>query len=315
MRQPVIRAEGLTKRFGQRLAVENLSLEVESGEAVALLGPNGAGKTTTVRMLACLLRPTGGTAQVLGCDIGNPKHHSFIRSRVGLLTESPGIYDRATTAYNLLYFARLYGLEKPEQAVERYLRQLGLWGHRNAPAASLSKGLKQRLAVARALLHEPDLIFLDEPTSGLDPATARKVRDFLLELKKEGRSLLLTTHNLAEAERLADRIVVMKTGLVAIDTPEALRERLFGHRVCIVADTIPKVVVDTIRGLPFVRELTLNDGSLHLQVDDPVIHNPEIVARLTREGVGVRWVTDDGASLEEIYLELVDESEQKLEEA
>lgn len=313
MAEPIIEVRGLTKSFGTRIAIEDLSLDVHKGEAVALLGPNGAGKTTTVRILTCLLRPTSGGARVIGRSIDSPEGRQLIRSRVGLLTESPGLYDRATTRYNLLCFARLYGLDSPEQSVERYLRPLELWGYRDALAASLSKGLKQRLAIARSLLHEPEIIFLDEPTSGLDPAAARKLRDFLLLLKKEGRTILLTTHNLAEAERLADRIVVMKTRLVAIDTPAALRERLFGHRVRIVADQIPGVVADRIERFPFVRDLSRSDGSLSMVVDDPELNNAQIVAVLAEAGVGIRWLTDDGASLEDIYLELVDQDQQNQE--
>ena len=310
MEDPIIRIENLGKRFGARTAIEDMSLDVGRGEAVVLLGPNGAGKTTTVRILTCLLRPTQGRAHVMGHSIDTPAGRHSIRSRVGLLTEAPGLYDRATARYNLLYFARLHGLEKPEAAVERYLRQLELWEHRDAPAASLSKGLKQRLAIARCLLHEPEIIFLDEPTSGLDPSAARKLRDFLLGLKAEGRTILLTTHNLSEAERMADRIVVMKTRLVAIDTPAALREHLFGHRIRIVADRVASSAVEAIEKLPFVHDVSRFAGGLSLGVDDPELHNPEIVAVLTRSGAGIRWVIDDGASLEEIYLELVNEKEE-----
>lgn len=310
MENPIIQIENLGKRFGARTAIENMSLDVGRGEAVVLLGPNGAGKTTTVRILTCLLRPSQGQARVMGHRIDTPAGRHFIRSKVGLLTEAPGLYDRATTRYNLLYFARLHGLEKPEAAVERYLRQLELWEHRDAPAASLSKGLKQRLAIARCLLHEPEIIFLDEPTSGLDPSAARKLRDFLLGLKAAGRTILLTTHNLSEAERMADRIVVMKTRLVAIDTPAALREHLFGHRIRIVADQLPSAAVERIERLPFVRDVSHSEGVLSLGVDHPELHNPEIVALLAEAGAGIRWVIDDGASLEEIYLELVDQEEE-----
>ncbi len=309
MAEPIIQIQGLTKRFGERTAIEELSLQVEKGEAVALLGPNGAGKTTTVRVLTCLLRPTSGSARVLGRNVEDPTESRYIRSRVGLLTESPGLYDRATTRYNLLYFARLYGLDRCERSVEKYLRQLDLWDHRNAPAAALSKGLKQRLAIARSLLHEPEILFLDEPTSGLDPSAARKLRDSLLQLKAEGRTVLLTTHNLGEAERLADRIVVLKTRLVAIGTPAALRERLFGHRIRIVTDRQSEAVLSRIGRFPFVRELSHHEDTIRLQVDDPDRHNPRIVAALAEAGVGVRWVTDDGASLEDIYLELVEDEE------
>ena len=189
----------------------------------------------------------------MGWSIDSPEGRQFIRSPGSVfLTESPGLYDRATTRYNLLYFARTLWIGHiPSSRSSAISGQLELWEYRDAPAASLSKGLKQRLAIARSLLHEPEIIFLNEPTSGLDPAAARKLRDFLLLLKKEGRTVFLTTHNLAEAERLADRIVVMKTRLVAIDTPAALRERLFGHRVRVVTDQIPRAVVDKIEEPPF----------------------------------------------------------------
>lgn len=307
MADPVIQVQGLTKSFGLRVAVENLDLEVARGEMVALLGPNGAGKTTTVRVLSCLLRPTIGSVRVLGKRLEEREGRRFIRSRIGLLTESPGLYDRATTHYNLLYFARLHRLAEPETAVERSLRQLELWDHRHIKAAALSKGLKQRLAIARCLLHEPEIIFLDEPTSGLDPLAARRLRDLLLQLKEQGRTVLLTTHNLAEAERLADRILVMKTRLIAVDTPRALREQLFGHRVRIATSRVASGdVIAQIEKLPFVHDLTCSGETLSLRVEDPERHNSLIVSVLVEAGVGVRWLTDDGASLEDIYMELVD---------
>jgi ABC-2 type transport system ATP-binding protein len=228
---------------------------------------------------------------------------------VGLLTESPGLYDRATAWYNLLYFARLYQLDQPESAVERYLKQLELWDRRDDRTGSFSKGMKQRLAIARALLHEPDLIFLDEPTSGLDPAASRRLREFLLGLKAEGRTILLTTHNLAEAERVADRIVVMKGNLIAVDTPKELHRRLFGNRTRFVLEGISEEQVASIRSFPFVQDAQSENGDLLVAQDDPESGNPLLVSELVRQGAKVRWVTDERASLEDIYLELVDQTD------
>lgn len=309
MAAPIIETEGLTKRFQNKTAVENLGVSVYPGEAVALLGPNGAGKTTTVRMLTCLIEPSEGTARVLGKDISLEENRQYIRKRVGLLTEAPGLYDRASAWYNLLYFARLYQLDHPEKAVERYLRELELWDRRDDQTASYSKGMKQRLAIARALLHEPDLIFLDEPTSGLDPAASRKLREFLLRLKEQGRTILLTTHNLAEAERVADRIVVMKKDLIAVDTPEALHQRLFGHRTRFVVEKVPEETLAAIRSLPFVQDVQYEDSELFVTQDQPEKGNPVVISELVRAGASVRWVTDERASLEDIYLELVDQTE------
>jgi ABC-2 type transport system ATP-binding protein len=308
MGAPIIETEGLTKRFQNKTAVENFAITVNPGEAVALLGPNGAGKTTTVRILTCLIEPSEGSARVLGRDISIEKDRQYIRGRVGLLTESPGLYDRASAWYNLLYFARLYQLNRPEEAVERYLRELELWDRRSDRTASFSKGMKQRLAIARALLHEPDLIFLDEPTSGLDPAASRKLRQFLLRLKEQGRTILLTTHNLAEAERVADRIVVMKKDLIAIDTPDALHRRLFGHRTRFVVENVSVETLASIRSLPFVQDVQQEDSQLLVVQKDPESGNPLLVSQLVGDGARVKWVTDERASLEDIYLELVDQT-------
>ena len=309
MAEPIIQTEGLTKKFHEKTAVEDLGVSVYPGEAVALLGPNGAGKTTTVRMLTCLIEPTRGSAQVLGKEISIEENRQYIRARVGLLTESPGLYDRATAWYNLLYFARLYQLDHPEEAVERYLRQLDLWDRRDDRTGSFSKGMKQRLAIARALLHEPDLIFLDEPTSGLDPAASRRLREFLLELKAQGRTILLTTHNLAEAERVADRIVVMKRNLIAVDTPGELHRRLFGNRTRFVVEGISKELLTFVRSYPFVRDAQCENGELLVTQDEPESGNPVLVSELVRRGAKITWVTDEKASLEDIYLELVDQSD------
>ena len=185
----MIETRNLTRRFGTVLAVDRLTLTVRPGEIFGFLGPNGAGKTTTIRMLAALIEPTSGEATVAGCRLG--KDDNRLRRQVGFLTETPGLYDRLTTEANLAYFAHLYDVEDVHGRVEHYLKWLGLWDRRAEPAGALSKGMRQKLAIARALLHDPPVVFLDEPTSALDPEAAHLVREFIGELRREGRTIVL----------------------------------------------------------------------------------------------------------------------------
>lgn len=298
----MLRTEGLTRRFGERTAVEGLTLDVGEGEILGLLGPNGAGKTTTVRMLACLLSPTGGRAWVAGRAVGEDAQE--IRGEVGILTESPGFYKRLSVERNLRYFAELYGVPSPREAVERYLERLGLWDRRADAVATLSKGLRQRLALARALVHEPRVLFLDEPTSGLDPESARDVRRFIGALAGERRTVLLCTHNLSEAEELCSRIAVLRTRLIALDSPEALKRRMSGSRVSVdLANPQPGLAASL--GLPFVREATLAGSTLAVDVADPDRDVPALVRRLVELGAEIRAVGRDARTLEDVYLELV----------
>src|SRR5512136_2519920 len=228
----MIRTEALCKYFpsdGKEVkAVDGLNLEVREGEVFGFLGPNGAGKTTTVRMLACLIGPTSGRAWVNRLEIGAADQQ--IRSQVGILTESPGLYERLSARRNLEIFGELYDVKDVKGQVEKYLRLLDLWDRRDAEAGTFSKGMKQKLSIARALLHEPPVVFMDEPTSALDPEAAKTVREFIETLRGQGRTIFLCTHNLDEAERLCERIGVFRQRLIAVDTPEALRRKLFGRQ-------------------------------------------------------------------------------------
>lgn len=298
----MIHTEELTRSFGERTAVDGLSLDVREGEILGLLGPNGAGKTTTVRMLACLLTPTAGRAWVAGNDIRQSAQR--VRGSVGILTESPGFYKRLSLERNLRYFAELYGAASPRAAVQNYLERLGLWERRSDAVATLSKGLRQRLALARALVHEPKVLFLDEPTSGLDPESARDVRQFIGELASERRTVLLCTHNLPEAEELCGRIAVLRTRLIALDRPEALKQRMSGSRVVVeLANPRPEFAADL--GLPFIRGITLAGSTLSVEVADPERDVPALVRRLVELGAEIRSVTRDERTLEDVYLELV----------
>jgi ABC-2 type transport system ATP-binding protein len=227
----MIVAENLTRRFGDRIAVENLSLEIAEGEVFGFLGPNGAGKTTTVRMLAGLLAPTSGRAMVAGVDVvAQPQR---VRTLVGILPEHPGLYEKLSAWHNLKFYADLYELPNPHAQIEKYLSLLGLWERRHDPVGTFSKGMKQKLAIARALLHEPKVLFLDEPTSGLDPEAAKTVRDFIAQLASEKRTIFLCTHNLYEAEQLCTRIGLIKQRLIKIGAPTSLKRELYGRQIVI----------------------------------------------------------------------------------
>jgi ABC-2 type transport system ATP-binding protein len=299
----MIRTEKLAKRYGEVLAVDALDLEVTAGEVFGFLGPNGAGKTTTLRMLAALIAPTAGEAWVAGCQIG--RQDRTLRGHVGILTEAPGLYDRLSAERNLTFFAELYEVEDVAGQVERYLRMLGLWDRRGQEAGVLSKGMRQKLAIARALLHEPRVLFLDEPTSGLDPEAARLVRDFIAGLKREGRTIFMCTHNLAEADRLCDRIAVFNQHILALDTPAGLRQRFFRRTVVFHLRAASEEHVRAIQSFPFVQDVERVDAKLVVALEEPEAHNPTLVRALVEAGAEVQFVGELRRSLEEVYLRLV----------
>lgn len=299
----MITTENLTKKFGDITAVDHLTMEVREGEVFGFLGPNGAGKTTTVRMLSCLIGPTSGSAIVNGHQVGaNDKE---IRRSVGILTETPGMYDSLSAEYNLNIYAHLYEVKDPKAQVEKYLRMLGLWERRFDEAGTFSKGMKQKLAICRALLHEPRLLFLDEPTAALDPESARLVRDFIAELREQGRTIFLCTHNLDEADRLCDRIGVFKSHLLVVDSPANLRRQLFGRKVVFHLVSSDTALAQKVQELPFVKEAKLVDSKLIVTIDDPEEHNPDIVRLLVGAGVGIQFVGELRTSLEDVYLHLI----------
>lgn len=305
----MIRTENLSKVFSQGrkktpvTAVENLSLAVEEGEVFGFLGPNGAGKTTTVRMLCSLIGPSSGQAWIGKYQIG--KDDQEVRQSVGILTETPGMYERISADKNLRIFAELYGVKDVSGQVEKYLRMLGLWDRRYDPVGSFSKGMRQKLAIARALIHEPRVLFLDEPTSGLDPEASRLVREFIETLKESGVTIFLCTHNLDEADRLCSRIGIFKTHLVAIDTPENLRTRLFGRKVVIHLQTPDPRWSPVLRELPFVKDVQQVDSRLVVALDEPEEENPVMIRKLVEAGAQIQFVGELRHSLEDIYLEVL----------
>lgn len=302
---PVIEAHNLSKRFGQRLAVDGLSLKVEEGEVLGFLGPNGAGKTTTIRLLSGIIGPTSGSAVVAG--LHPDRQPDRLHEVIGLLTESAGFYDRLTARRNLEYFAGFYTGLQVDLQVEKYLKLTGLWERQRDRVGTFSKGMKQRLALARALLHEPRVLFLDEPTAGLDPDAAQEVRQMIKRLGSEGRTIFLSTHNLAEAEYLCRRIAVIRTRLLALDTPGDLRQRLFRRRVIVRLEAVPAALPDTVRRLGFVTGITQEGNELQVDLTDPDRNRPELVKCIVEAGGRVLEVSEKQHSLEEVYLSLVRE--------
>ena len=306
----MIRTKALTKIFEIKKgldipAVVDLSLSIARGEVFGFLGPNGAGKTTTVRMLTSLIGPTSGEAWVNGFKVG--KGDQEIRRSVGVLTENPGLYERLSASKNLNIYANLYEVENAEYQVDKYLQTLGLWSRRDDPAGSFSKGMRQKLAIARALLHEPQVLFLDEPTSGLDPEAARLVRSFIEELSEQGRTIFMCTHNLNEADRLCDRIGIFKSRLITVDTPQNLRHELYGRKVVFHLRVVDPAWVESIERIQGVHDVQQVDQKLVITLDNPEQLNPQIIRLLVGLEADLQFVGELRHSLEEIYLQTMEE--------
>lgn len=305
--EPIIQTKNLSRSFGDILAVDRLTISINRGEVFGLLGPNGAGKTTTVRMLAALLEPTSGEAHVAGFQVG--KEDQKIRRKIGLLPEAPGLYDALTAEQNLTFYGAMYGVEEISRQIKLYLELLGLWNRRHEPVATFSKGMRQKLAIARALLHEPEVLFLDEPTSGLDPQAARLVREFITELKGEGRTIIICTHNLEEADRLCDRVAVVNGHLLALDSPKVLRRKIFGRKVVFHLIEAKTDFEQVVLPFAFVNEVQVVENKILVSVEDPEKNNPAIIRALVEAGAEVQFVGELRRRLEDVYLELMKSAE------
>lgn len=304
----MIEASNLHKIFGAFHAVQGISLDIADGEVVALLGPNGAGKTTTVRMLGAILKPTIGTARIAGYDV--VEQALKVRHAVGLLTEFPGLYNRMDPMSYLQFFGQLHGMGRAacEQRGTLLIKQFGLWEARNKRIDSYSKGMKQKVALIRALLHDPQVLFLDEPTTAMDPHSARVVRDAISELRSARRTILLTTHNLTEAEELADRIVIIRggraiaQGTIAQLTRQLLGEPIWELRLATSAKSIAPLLDDLVR----IEETS--DTWLRYRCSDPERINPQIITRLTDRAMPIVALSELPRSLEQVYLRIISES-------
>src|SRR5437867_315149 len=308
MAEIVIRTEGLTRDFPATRAVDGLSIEVPRGAVFGFLGPNGSGKTTTIRMLLGLLEPTFGRASVLGFDAASQSDQ--IRLRSGCLLEYSGIYERLSAEDNLELFGCIWKIPRSERRVriQELLQTFGLWERRNEAAGVWSRGMKQKLAVARSLLHRPPLIFLDEPTAGLDPLAAAALREDLAALtRREGVTVFLTTHNLPEAEKLCSQVAVIRKGkLLAEGSPQQLRAQKAGHRAQVVGRGFSDHVLALVRARPEIRSAMLEDGRLLLELKD---HSPmsPLVAMLVGAGAEIEEIRKENASLEDVFLTLMEE--------
>ncbi|HEV3066859.1 MAG TPA: ABC transporter ATP-binding protein [Streptosporangiaceae bacterium] len=302
----MIEIEGLTRKFGEVTAVDGLTLTIGEGEVFGLIGPNGAGKTTTVRMLACLISRTAGEARIGGHSIGDPAAARKIRSLIGLMPEEAGLYPDLSAARTLDFYGRLYQVPGTLRAerTERLLTLLRLWDRRDAPVKTFSKGMRQRLALARALIHDPPVLFLDEPTANLDPEGAKTVRDFLIELRNDKRTILLNTHHLEEASRVCDRVGVLANRLIAVGSPDELRRSGRGSttvlRLAEVTGPVKQAAREAGSG-----DIEVAGNVLTVSVADPERDNPGLVRAIVDAGGQVQFVTESAPSLEEIYLKLI----------
>jgi ABC-2 type transport system ATP-binding protein len=303
---PVLLVERLTKRFGDRVAVEDVSFGVRAGEVFGFLGPNGAGKTTTVRMLATLIAPSAGTALVDGIPLES--HNGLaIRRRIAVMPESPGLYLRLTVTENLELFAAFYGLKEPRGRIARALAAVNVADRANDLCGSLSKGFRQRVALARALLSDPAILFLDEPTSGLDPVASREVHELIDGVRAQGVTVFLTTHRLEEAERLCDRVAILNTTLRTIGTPQGLRDRLFAKTLVVRTDK-PLAEPDRVFTVPGIKNWrSLDAAGYILTVSDQHLAAPNVTRALVAAGADVLSLSEEQHSLEDVYLQLVDD--------
>ena len=301
----IIETFGLSRFFGRTAAVEDLTLAVEAGEVLGFLGPNGAGKTTTIRMLAGMIAPTKGYAVVAGHR--TEQNVEQLHELIGMLTQTPGLYDRLSARRNLEYFASFYPSIESQSQVEKYLKLMGLWERHDSKVGTFSKGMKQRLALARALVHEPKVLFLDEPTAGLDPEAAGEVRQLIRTLREEGRTIFLSTHNLNEAEILCNRIAVLHTRLLALDTPEQLRRRFFRRQIIVQLEALDAKVTEAVEKLPFVQDIREEGSQLILELTDSERNRPELVKAIVEAGGRVIGVSEKEYPLEEVYLRLIRE--------
>ena len=285
--------------------MEDVSFDVRGGEVFGLVGPNGAGKTTTLRMLGGLIPPTSGVVSVFGQPFTRA-NGAALRARIGFLTETPGLWEHLTVADNLLVYARLFGMVRPDEAVERVLRLFELWDRRIDRVALLSKGMKQKLALARALVHQPEIVLLDEPTANLDPATSRTVRDLLLELRSQGRAIVVSTHNLDEVERISDRVGLVSRTLIAVGEPSVLRREVFGRRLRVrLVRPLPAEALAAIAARAGAHDMKIDRNDISMVLENPDAGAPALIRGLVEAGAEIREVFDEQPAMEDVYLKLL----------
>lgn len=306
----IIEAMELTKIFGSLVAVDKLSFKVRKGEVFGILGPNGAGKTTTIRLLTCLISPSSGSAIVGGFDI--VKDPTKVREIVGLQTENPSLYERLTAYENLDFFAEAYGVsdkQEKRKRIRELLEFFGLWEFKDRKVGTFSRGMKQKLSIARAIVHDPDIIFLDEPTSGLDPESSREIKDLMKSLSKQGKTIVFSTHILGDAEKLCDRIMIINKGrrIVLGTLRELLNSNASKQVLKITLKKLDQKVIDAIKCFGQVKEVRVSDSNFVVSIllDDPENLTPEIVRSIVLNGGLILSVNIVNLSLEDVYLKIV----------
>ena len=299
----------LTKKFGNILAIDNLSFHINEGEIFGFLGPNGAGKTTTMRILCCLISKTSGDVKIADYQIGNKTDSLKIRKIIGLVPDNVGLYEELSAYDNLDFYGKLYECteKKRKENIEYFLNMLGLWDKRNQSVSDFSKGMKQKVAIARALIHDPKLLFLDEPTVNLDPESSKVVRDFILRLKKEGKTIFLNTHNLDGAQRICDRIGIIKTKLLAVNTPEQLEKSVLGNKIVIELEKVNESILAAVKNLK-PKNLTVEGNKIIIEVSDSKKENPDFAKAIVLAGGHIKFISDLNSDLEETYLKIVSET-------
>jgi ABC-2 type transport system ATP-binding protein len=304
---PAIVLDGLSRDFDSIHAVDGLSLEVPRGGIFGFLGPNGAGKTTTISLLLGLLEPSGGRAQVLGLDPWSQGED--VRQQTGAVLEHTGVYEALTAEDNLVFYARAWRMNPDDgrARIREVLEGMDLWDRRRDKAGTWSRGMQQRLALARALLHRPPLVFLDEPTAGLDVMAATAVREDLARMAADGTTIFLTTHNMAEAERLCGQVAVIRGGrLMALGTPDELRVATGAPRLDIVGRGFGEPLLARLRSLPEVRAVARENGHLTVELIPPAEPAP-LIELMVRSGAEIDEVRRGRASLEEVFVTLMEE--------
>ncbi|HKN07154.1 MAG TPA: ABC transporter ATP-binding protein [Thermoplasmata archaeon] len=305
----MIHADKLTKQFGSVTAVDGVSLDIADGEVFGFLGPNGAGKTTMMRMLASLISKTSGTAEVAGCELGKEADELKLRGRIGVLPENVGLYESSSAYENLEYFGRLHRMDDLtlRKNIERLLRMMDLWEKKDLPLGTFSKGMKQKVSLARTLVHDPILLFLDEPKANLDPEAAKMVRDVIRGFKKEKRTIFLNTHHLEEAQRICDRVGILRTRLITTGSVDALRFGRSGKKTVVRLERASEELANAVRARLEPRKVVVSGDELVVDVVDPDRENPEIANAVMAAGGRILQISQLSPSLEDVYLKLVHE--------
>ncbi len=309
----MIEISDLTRVYGKTVGVEDMTLEIRDSEIFALLGPNGAGKTTTLRLMTGMVAPTSGYVSIDGLRTDDARSLKNIHMKVGVLPEVPGHYENLSAYRNLQFYGRMYSMDEGriDSRARELMQEFELWDKKDDAVATYSKGMKQKLAIIRSVMHDPKYVFLDEPLSGLDPEASKFVKDYLRTLKKDGKTVILSTHDLDDADKLSDRVAVMRNRLLAVNSPGALKAQAFKRTVVFHLEKIDGLDLDEMNRMPFVKSARISRESLVMEVDSPEDNDPDITAYLVQKGFRVQFIGEIRHSLEDVYLSILEKSKER----